>query len=73
MIRATAPRSDHQYLIRRSIDDDDYQVRLYHAWYRHVTLAMLAHAFLAVCAHKHASKKEPERADPVDREPQDQQ
>jgi SRSO17 transposase len=21
---------------------DDYQVRLYHAWYRHITLAMLA-------------------------------
>jgi hypothetical protein len=77
---------DHQYLIRRSLDDgelffchcytprregfgelvrvagarwpikecfaatqggvglDDYQVRLYRAWYRHVTLAMLAHA-----------------------------
>lgn len=90
---------DHQYLIRRSIDDgelafyhcynprresfgelvrvagarwpieecfeagkggvglDNYQVRLYHAWYRHVTLAMLAHAFLTVCAHKHKNKK----------------
>ncbi len=91
--------SDHQYLIRRSLDDgelafyhcynprregfgelvrvagarwpveecfeatkggvglDDYQVRLYHAWYRHVTLAMLAHAFLAVCARHHKNKK----------------
>ena len=90
---------DHQYMIRRSIDDgemayyhcynprresfgelvrvagarwpieecfeaskgggglDDYQVRLYHAWYRHVTLAMLAHAFLTVCAHKHKNNK----------------
>jgi SRSO17 transposase len=28
---------------------DDYQVRLYHAWYRHVTLAMLARAFLTIC------------------------
>ena len=27
---------------------DHYQVRLYRAWYRHVTLAMLALAFLAV-------------------------
>jgi len=34
---------------------DNYQVRLYHAWYRHVTLAMLALAFLAVMRHK--SKK----------------
>ena len=29
---------------------DHYQVRLYQAWYRHVTLSMLAHAFLAVTA-----------------------
>jgi SRSO17 transposase len=29
---------------------DHYQVRKYRAWYRHVTLSMLAHAFLAVAA-----------------------
>ena len=29
---------------------DHYQVRKYQAWYRHVTLSMLAHAFLAVTA-----------------------
>jgi len=34
---------------------DNYQVRVYHAWYRHVTLAMLALAFLA--AMKRKSKK----------------
>jgi SRSO17 transposase len=85
---------DHQYLIRRSLDDnelafyrchnphharlgelvhvagarwpieecfgssknevglDHYQVRTWDAWHRHVTLAMLAHTFLAVTAHK---------------------
>jgi SRSO17 transposase len=85
---------DHQYLIRRSIDDgelafyhchnpnhagfgelvnvagarwpieecfgsgknevglDNYQVRTWDAWHRHITLAMLAHTFLAVTAHK---------------------
>jgi hypothetical protein len=90
---------DHQYLIRRSLDDgelafyhchsprhegfgelvrvagarwpieecfessqggvglDDYQVRLYHPWYRHITLAMLAHAFLTVCARHHKNNK----------------
>ena len=90
---------DHQYMIRRSIDDgelafyhcynprrqpaghlvrvagarwpiedcfhtgkgniglDQYQVRLYHAWYRHITLAMLAHTFLAILAHRHREKK----------------
>jgi SRSO17 transposase len=31
---------------------DHYQVRLYHAWYRHITLAMLAHAWLAITAAK---------------------
>ena len=88
---------DHQYLIRRSIDDgelafyhcynphragfgalvgvagarwpieecfgsaknevglDNYQVRTWNAWHRHITLAMLAHTFLAVTAH-HAKK-----------------
>jgi SRSO17 transposase len=30
---------------------DHYQVRLYRAWYRHITLSMLAHSFLAVTAH----------------------
>ena len=29
---------------------DHYQVRRYQAWYRHITLAMLAHAYLAVTA-----------------------
>jgi SRSO17 transposase len=85
--------SDHQYLIRRSIDDgelafyhcynphhagfgelvhvagarwpieecfgsgknevglDHYQVRTWDAWHRHITLAMLAHTFLAITAH----------------------
>jgi SRSO17 transposase len=84
---------DHQYLIRRSIDDgelafyhchnpnharfgelvhvagarwpieecfgsskneiglDHYQVRTWDAWHRHITLAMLAHTFLAITAH----------------------
>jgi SRSO17 transposase len=30
---------------------DQYQVRKYGSWYRHITLSMLAHAFLAVTAH----------------------
>ena len=31
---------------------DHYEVRRYQAWYRHVTLSMLAHAFLAVMRAK---------------------
>jgi SRSO17 transposase len=38
---------------------DHYQVRAYHAWYRHITLSMLAHAFLAVTAA--ACQKGPQR------------
>jgi SRSO17 transposase len=91
---------DHQYLIRRSIDDgelafyhcynphhasfgelvhvagarwpieecfgsaknevglDNYQVRTWNAWHRHITLAMLTHTFLTVTAH-HAKKRGP--------------
>jgi SRSO17 transposase len=29
---------------------DQYQVRRYDAWYRHITLALLAHTYLAVTA-----------------------
>jgi SRSO17 transposase len=85
---------DHQYMIRKSIDDgelayyhcynpgragfgelvdvagarwpieecfgsgknevglDQYQVRKYDAWHRHITLAMLAQTFLAITVHK---------------------
>ena len=92
--------ADHQYMIRRSIDDgelafyhcynpghagfgelvnvagarwpieecfgaaknevglDEYQVRKYDAWHRHMTLAMYAHTFLAVTARK-AKKGDP--------------
>jgi SRSO17 transposase len=31
---------------------DNYQVRTWPAWHRHITLSMLAHTFLAVTAHK---------------------
>ena len=39
---------------------DEYQVRKYDAWHRHITLAMLAHSFLAITAH-HAKKRGPEQ------------
>jgi SRSO17 transposase len=38
---------------------DQYEVRSYPGWYRHITLAMLAHAFLAVLAAQAAAKGEP--------------
>ncbi|WP_409062522.1 transposase [Streptomyces sp. SYP-A7185] len=38
---------------------DQYEVRRYVGWYRHITLAMLAHAFLAVTAHRASEKGAP--------------
>jgi SRSO17 transposase len=42
---------------------DQYQVRKYRAWYRHVTLSMLAHAFLAVTAR--AARPQPPEPPPA--------
>jgi SRSO17 transposase len=39
---------------------DHYQVRLYHGWYRHVTLAILAQAWLAVSASESRDENPPE-------------
>jgi SRSO17 transposase len=45
---------------------DQYQVRRYDAWYRHITLAILAHAFLTVtrAAAQHAEKGGPKPPPP---------
>ncbi|SCE55199.1 hypothetical protein GA0115245_15004, partial [Streptomyces sp. di188] len=37
---------------------DEYEVRRYVGWYRHITLAMLAHAFLTVMSAQAAEKGE---------------
>ncbi|WP_257155757.1 hypothetical protein [Streptomyces sp. Ru87] len=42
---------------------DQYEVRRYTSWYRHITLAMLAHACLAATAHQGGEKE----AQPVGR------
>ena len=42
---------------------DQYQVRRYDSWYRHITLAMLAHAFLAIT--RAAAEKGGPRARPA--------
>jgi SRSO17 transposase len=45
---------------------DHYQVRRYRAWYRHITLAMLAHAFLAVTARAtRAAAPQPPQSGPA--------
>jgi hypothetical protein len=44
---------------------DEYEGRKWHAWYRHVTLALLAHAFLVV--RRNVGKKETRQADLIPR------
>ncbi|MFE2094906.1 IS701 family transposase [Streptomyces sp. NPDC059460] len=44
---------------------DQYEVRRYVGWYRHITLAMLAHAFLAVLAAQERQKGEPSGTHPT--------
>jgi len=36
---------------------DEYEVRGWPSWYRHITLSMMAHAFLAAIKHKNDEKK----------------
>ena len=38
---------------------DHYQVRQYTGWYRHITLSMLAHAFLTVTRSKKGARNQP--------------
>ncbi|MFI1259175.1 hypothetical protein ACH4U6_36335 [Streptomyces netropsis] len=44
---------------------DQYEVRRYPGWYRHITLAMLAHAFLAVLAAQATEKGAAETTRPA--------
>ncbi|MFB7867999.1 hypothetical protein [Streptomyces sp. NPDC056069] len=44
---------------------DEYEVRRYVGWYRHITLAMLAHAFLAGLAASEAEKGAAETLPPA--------
>ncbi|GAA3476048.1 hypothetical protein GCM10018966_005750 [Streptomyces yanii] len=44
---------------------DQYEVRRYVGWYRHITLAMLAHAFLTVLASQERQKGKPSGTHPT--------
>jgi SRSO17 transposase len=35
----------------------DYEVRYWHSWYRHMTLALVAHAFITLLRHADTQKK----------------
>ena len=44
---------------------DQYQVRRYDSWYRHITLVMLAHAFLTVTTAHASQAADPKRGRPA--------
>jgi SRSO17 transposase len=48
---------------------DHYQVRSYHGWYRHITLAIAAHSWLTATAVTLAQQKRPQTATPPPRQP----
>lgn len=53
LIRAAGARwaiEDSFQTAKTEVGLDHYQVRRYDAWYRHITLAMLAHTYLAITA-----------------------
>ena len=39
---------------------DEYEVRFWHSWYRHITLSMMAHAWLTSIRQQEQEKKVPE-------------
>ncbi len=40
---------------------DEYEVRFWHSWYRHITLSMMAHAWLASIRLHEQEKKAPKQ------------
>jgi len=36
---------------------DEYEVRYWHSWYRHITLSMVAHTWLTLVRHTEREKK----------------
>lgn len=42
---------------KQEVGLDEYEVRQYGAWYRYITLALFAHAFLAVVRRRAAPRK----------------
>lgn len=46
---------------------DQYEVRSWHGWYRHITLAMIAHAYLAAVCVKATEMEAPKKKKPASR------
>ena len=60
MVRVASTR----YTVEQCIEEakgetglDEYEVRFWHSWYRHITLSMMAHAWLASIRRQEQEKK----------------
>lgn len=56
--------ASQRYTVEQCIEEakgeaglDEYEVRFWHSWYRHMTLSMMAHAWLTSIRHKAREKK----------------
>jgi len=56
--------ASQRYTVEQCIEEakgetglDDYEVRYWHSWHRHITLSMMAHAWLASVRHRATEKK----------------
>ena len=59
LARIASTRYTVEQCIEESKDEtglDEYEVRHWHSWHRHITLSMMAHAWLAVTRHKAGEK-----------------
>ncbi|HID05721.1 MAG TPA: IS701 family transposase [Armatimonadetes bacterium] len=72
-VQTLAAVAGQRYTIEQCIEEakgetglDEYEVRYWHSWHRHITLAMMAHAWLAVMRAR-AGKKSSTRSGRLDR------
>ena len=56
--------ASQRYTVEQCIEEakgetglDEYEVRFWHSWYRHITLSMMAHAWLASIKLQEQGKK----------------
>jgi SRSO17 transposase len=64
LIRIASTRSTIEQCIEEAKGEtglDEYEVRFWHSWYRHVTLSMMAHAWLASIRWQEQGKKDLKR------------
>ena len=59
--------ASQRYTVEQCIEEakgetglDEYEVRFWHSWYRHITLSMMAHAWLTSIRLQERGKKAPE-------------